>query len=108
LFAVCQNTTKLAAYNISNPSVIVAAGTQTTSNKPEMVQVVGRYAYVVSSNSGNALQVFDISNPTSIPAAVATVSLSASDFPEALFIQGHFAYISATNNNLLRVVDISN
>jgi len=108
LFIACQSNGNIESMNVSNPLSPSIAATQTTSNKPEMVQVLGRYAYVISSNTGNALQVFDVSNPASIPAAVGSVSFSANDFPEALYVQGRYAYVSATNNNLLKIVDVSN
>ena len=75
------------------------------------ISVQGNYAYVISENS-NALQVIDISTP-STPTPVGNISHNGSlntllNSPRNIFVQGNYAYVASWGSNALQVIDISN
>jgi hypothetical protein len=97
--------TVMAVYDVGNPTQPTLVQSVTTSTDPYGIYVQGRYAYVTTLTSG-ILQIFDISNPGSIPAAVASLSLGVAS-PYAVFVQGRYAYIASFGSDTIQVVDVS-
>ena len=68
--------------------------------------MAGRYVYVVDW-TGNKLDIFDESNPTS-PSLAGSVSTGSSSNPQGVYVQGHYAYVVDGTTNKLQVFDVSN
>jgi hypothetical protein len=101
---------KMEVFDITNPLAPVTKGTIATNTHPTGIYVQGRYAYVTSGNTSVAaqLQIFDISNPSSIT-QVGSVSLGgASTNPQNITIQGRYGYIVDNATAKLQMVDVSN
>ncbi|MEI7512084.1 MAG: hypothetical protein WCK01_01345, partial [Candidatus Uhrbacteria bacterium] len=88
----------VAGHILAAPAGQISAG-----QTPYGLYVQGRYAYSVGSS--NLLNIFDLSNPTSITTigSVATGSL-----PRGISVQGRYAYVVNQTSNTLQVIDISN
>jgi hypothetical protein len=89
----------------SLPKDISAGGVKTASG-PDYVYVQGRYAYV-ADQTGNKLQVFDVSNPAS-PVDLTNGGVTTGVSPTTVYVQGHYAYLTDLNANKLQVFDVSN
>jgi hypothetical protein len=79
-------------------------------NNPLGVFVSGNYVYV-TSNTSNALEIVDTSNPASPIHAGSIVNGNGGallDDPMGVFISGNFAYIASSGSDALEIVDISN
>src|SRR6185312_1434413 len=77
-----------------------------TSNVDHSIYVQGRYAYIIDRDAP-ALDIVDISDPTSTTGPLSTVSANLST-PQFVTVQGRYAYISNSGNNTTAVYDISN
>ena len=71
------------------------------------VEVVGNYAYVTARN-GDALQIFDISNPSNIVRVGGYRDTTRLDRAYDVAIDGNYAYVVAQRRDSLVVIDISN
>ncbi len=76
---------------------------------PFSVYVSGNNAYVVS-NSSNALEIIDISNPA-VPVHKGSLANGAGGAllsnPRSVYVSGNYAYIASYSNDALEIVDIS-
>jgi len=91
---------------LTNGSLVNGTG-RATGAGAQSIYVQGRYAYVANGTSTGSIQIFDVSNPTSIPAAVGSISTAAGTGPVSVYVQGRYAYIT-TSGNVLQVIDVSN
>lgn len=89
---------------IGSGSGVSVLGTVVTGTLPLGMVVAGRYAYVTNYSS-NAMQVIDVSNPTS-PAVVGSVATIGATVGVA--VSGTYAYTVSLTGNTLLVIDISN
>jgi hypothetical protein len=107
LYAVNSSdaTNGLQTFDITNPTILVSVGTHPTGNTPRNVYVQGRYAYLVNWGSAT-MSIFDISNPASNSAAIATVSTH--NEPDGVFIQGRYAYLVDESGDSFETIDVSN
>jgi cytoskeletal protein CcmA (bactofilin family) len=97
---------KLAIFDVSNPSSPVSVGSATAGlSGVRSVSVAGRYAYVASLGN-DTLAIFDVSNPSS-PLLVGTTTTGLSQ-PIGVTVQGRYAYVTNYNNNTLQIFDVSN
>ncbi len=78
-------------------------GSISTGAYPISLHVQNKYAYVVNE-TGNNLQVIDVSNPAS-PSI--TGSVAVTNTPYAVTVQGNYAYVIGVGATL-QVIDISN
>jgi hypothetical protein len=84
--------------DLKNPTAPVSIGTTSAGTTPNGIAVQGRYAYVLNSAG---LQIFDISNPSS----VGTLGSVASGASSAITVVGRYAYVVGING--LQTIDIS-
>src|SRR5262249_30881405 len=94
---------QLEIVNVTNPAAPVSVGYVSTGGtngcfNPQAVAVSGQNAYVACASNGTnngEFDVFNISNPYSVTQAnSASVVLDTSSTPQAMVIQGNYAYIS--------------
>ena len=76
-----------------------------SATAPIGLYVQGRYAYVVNSSSTGPLQIFDVSNPSSIGSAIGSATTGNS--PIRVYVQGRYAYVVNQTSNSLQVFDVS-
>lgn len=70
------------------------------------LEVVGKYAFVITGSTGNDFHVIDISSPAT-PVQVASINLAAD--AQTITVRGRYAYIGLTfTGNEFVVVDIGN
>jgi hypothetical protein len=104
-YVVNSTSATLSVINVSNPANPISVGLVSTGASPRYVYVQSHYAYVAITN-GNTLQTIDISNPAT-PFSVGSVSTgSSSPFPEAVSIEGRYAYVVNFGANNMVVFDI--
>ena len=105
-FDAIGNSSIASLNSCGNPPTS-AVGSIATQTEPNALYVQGRYAYVINGVS-NSLQIFDVSNPATIPAALATIGTATT--PSAVYVQGRYAYVASasTSTNTLQIFDISN
>jgi fibronectin-binding autotransporter adhesin len=97
----------LRALDISNPaSPSLASSRATTSSlMPFDVYVQGRYAYVGTTTN---VDIFDISNPASIPVVVGTVVSGGGVNPQTMVsVQGRYVYALNAGTATLQLIDVS-
>lgn len=87
------------------PSAALNGAGTSTGAGPLRVFVQGSYAYVVNSVANN-FQIFDISNPSSVPAALSTTATDAN--PRAIIVKGRYAYVMNFDGNTIQIFDVSN
>lgn len=102
--------TRIVALDITNPlsPVFLSKYNSTTElsyNTP--FEIVGSYIIACSSNH-DALQVFDISNPSAMTLAFTLTDISKFNACEDLTIDGNYLYIYSYLNTTVSIVDISN
>ena len=96
----------LQAFDVSNSATPIPLGSATTGTGPQAVYVQGKYAYVVSITS-NLLQIFDVSNPASIPPAVGSLTLTGAG-PVSIYVRDRYAYLNNNSSGALQIIDVSN
>ncbi len=109
LFGVVPSSGTLTAYDISNPSSIVAVGTAGFSNSTQTSYMAaqGRYLYVSNGTCCTAaFSVFDISNPSNM-VKVGTISSSISANVSALVAQGRYVYLASGVSSTVQIIDVS-
>jgi hypothetical protein len=84
----------------------VAASSATTSTNPWGLYAQDGFAYVI--NGSTSFQVFDVSNPTNIPAAISTTSVPGASSLNTVFVTGHYAYLADENTPKMYIYDVSN
>ncbi len=111
LYALTVNN--LNIYDISNPRNPIqksarAIGGSCANGEPNAVNVQGRYAYLAEDNSSEA-EIYDVSNPSSVPAAIASIATPGSHVYNAI-PYGRYLYVQSTSNdattNKLEIYDI--
>jgi len=97
----------LDVIDISNPAAPTLVGATTVSWGTAGIAVQGSYAYTTGYYANpNYLRMVDISNPaTPFSAAVFTL---AGAHPQAVAVQGPYAYMLDYGTNRLEVIDVSN
>ena len=79
-------------------------------SSPRSVFVSGNYAYVVGGNTSGALEIVDVSNPSS-PTHIGTIGNGTDgallNTPFSVFISGNYAYIASYGSNALEIVDVT-
>ena len=115
------STANFGAINAADPSffypapVAKVSHTATTGpflSAPQVVTVVGNFAYVGSSSS-TSFQILDITNPL-LPvkrgSLVGTGTAGAANlsFPRGIAIAGSYAYVTSSSNNSLQIINIAN
>jgi hypothetical protein len=102
---VCYSQTPLPAYA---GSLLNGSGSSMLSG-PKSIQVVGHYAFVVSSNS-NALEIIDISNPA-VPVPKGSLKDGSGgamlNSPSSLFVLGNYVYVASSGSNAIEIIDIT-
>ncbi len=101
-YVIENGTAQMEIIDVSNPTSPTLAGTIALSDVVSDIVVQGRYAYLLV---GQAVQVFDISNPT-IPLPISAFSL-APHSPFALAIEGRYLYTVNNGSNMMSVLDVS-
>jgi hypothetical protein len=106
-FVVNKGANDVQVFDVSTPSSPILIDTFTTDNGPSGIAIQGHYAYVISSHSGGggSLQIFDITNPSSVPAAVS--DLATSQLLSYIVVSGHYAYVN-TLGGIMLIIDFSN
>jgi hypothetical protein len=89
--------------DITNPATPVQRGTLSLLSIPANIFVNGNYAYVVSSDNSQELQIINISNPAS-PSLVGTYT----DDAKGVYVVGSYAYLALAGSNDLVIVNVSN
>jgi hypothetical protein len=84
----------------------VSASSASTSTNPWGLYVQNGFAYVI--NSGTSFQIFDVSNPTNIPAAISTTAVPGASSLNTVFVTGHYAYLADESTPKMYVYDVSN
>ncbi len=78
------------------------AGSLGLGGNPRSVSVSGRYAYVVSSGSGD-LKIIDVSDPSTPSLAGSIVTGN----PRSVFVSGRYAYVVGTGSGDLKIIDVT-
>lgn len=105
LYSVASDlgTGRLFVYDVTDPSSPALISTQVMAGvSPTSIFVQGRYAYMTSDGDGS-LKIFDISNPSSVPAPT---SIIIGGSPKSVYVSGRYAYV-ADGASSVRIVDIS-
>jgi hypothetical protein len=89
-----------------NHNAVLGSVTDILFSAPGSVAVSGRYAYV-AANSGNALTVVDVINPTT-PVVVGTVTGASLTGAMSVAVLGSYAYVACSTGDALTVVNITN
>ena len=93
--------------DVSNPSSMATLVSLDIGGTVWAVKVQGRYAYVVQ-DTGNRLDIFDVSDPASTSnVPVGTVQLAPGASGRALDVVGNFAYVADAALNVVYVLDVS-
>ncbi|MFC1658224.1 NosD domain-containing protein [Candidatus Omnitrophota bacterium] len=95
----------------TNPQVVGGASLS-LPNLARGIYVLGKYAYIVFSNTGtDTFRIVDVSDPTS-PEVVGGGSLSLPDNPIGIYVAGNYAYVTCNEvdpgTDAFRIIDISN
>ncbi len=97
----------LDVIDISNPAAPTLVGTTTVSWGTAGVAIQGSYAYATGYYANpNYLRVVDVSDPAN-PFSAAAFTLAGSH-PQAIAVQGPYAYMVDYGTNQLEVIDVSN
>jgi hypothetical protein len=103
---VSPNSNRLFIYDISLATSPVLVSSINTISIPYDVYIQGNYAYVVGGVPSGALQIIDISNPSS-PSIIGSGTTSGST-PTKVYVQGRYAYVSNVRSSNFTVIDVSN
>ncbi len=116
-YIVCNTNNALVIINITNKAAPVLAGKLLNGGgggagasllSPNGIFVSGIYAYIASTNS-NALQIVNVSNPTT-PTHVGKITSAAAPALGGafnVFVSGNHAYVPSRLQNALTIVDVS-
>nr|WP_319375094.1 PGF-pre-PGF domain-containing protein [uncultured Methanoregula sp.] len=120
-YVASYGSSALEIVNISNPESPThtgsiadggGGGSGALLNNPTSVYVVGNYAYVASDTS-NALEIVNISNPES-PTHTGSIadgggggSGALLTHPYSVYVVGNYAYVASKGSNALEIVNIS-
>ncbi len=77
---------------------------------PHSVYVSGNYAYVASGGD-NALEIVDVSDPSSPKHAGSITDGTAGailNSPISVFVSGNYAYVASNGSNALEIIDVAN
>ncbi|MEK7648989.1 MAG: hypothetical protein AAB400_03690 [Patescibacteria group bacterium] len=110
-----SSTTTFSIVDVSNPTSPSIISNPTVVANAIGITVQGRYAYVVSgppaSTANGTLQIFDISNPASVPAVIGTVATGNNPTSEPV-VQGRYLYLNNpadfTVAGTMQIFDVSN
>src|SRR5260221_89732 len=111
-YAYLVTGTDLEVFDITNPIIPVNKsqraynGTCGQAHQHE-VTVQGRYAYTVSdtgTGGATSIQIFDVSNPSSIPAAISTTATAQTAV--SIAVSGRYAYVGEWNPAYVEMCDI--
>lgn len=99
-----ENTTPIILGVLTHNDVI--GSFTAVMDKPQAVEVVGNFAYIVSQTS-TSLQIVDVSDPKNPKPLGSVVDATAFNAATALKVSGSFAFLTARDNNSFSIVDIS-
>jgi hypothetical protein len=105
---------KFYIIDIANVKAPVLVNTVATLADNGQVLVQGRYAYTFGFNAAftiGYMQIFDIGNPASVPAALSTTTPASTAAAMQAQVLGKYVYMlntQSTGNNKLWIYDISN
>jgi hypothetical protein len=105
-YTVSLNSNRLFIYDISLATSPVLISSINTISTPYDVYIQGNYAYVVGGVPSGALQIIDISTPSS-PSIIGSGTTSGST-PTKVYVQGRYAYVSNVRSSNFTVIDVSN
>ncbi|MDR3642738.1 MAG: hypothetical protein P4L74_03890, partial [Candidatus Doudnabacteria bacterium] len=106
VYSVSQTDNILSVMDVSNPAAPAQIATTSLPSTGRMIQVAGKYAYVLTGNTGSGkINIYDISNPYSL---TLVSSLAVSGTPRALTVSGKYAYYTTNSGQRMVVYDISN
>ena len=100
---LAQNITIIDVSNATSPRIV--GPVQGSVGSPTWVYISGKYLYATEFSS--ALQIFDLTNPTS-PAVVSSVSSNSLIGPYSVVVKDNYAYVTGNSNNSLTIIDVSN
>jgi len=97
---------EILVFNISNPASPYLFSSFTVGHSPQGLDVEGSYWYQTIYD-GNSLNIYNISNPTSLSQA-GTASLMGTCKPQDVTVEGTIAYVACYESSSVAVVDVSN
>ena len=97
---------EILVFNVSNPASPYLSGSLPVGHSPQGLDVEGSYWYQTIYD-GNSLNIYDISNPSSLSQA-GTTSLIGTCKPQDVTVEGTTAYVACYENSSVAVVDVSN
>ncbi|MCA9381216.1 hypothetical protein KC678_03035 [Candidatus Dojkabacteria bacterium] len=101
--------TSFVIYDLSDVNNPVLLGSSTAGvGSLAKIYVQGNYAYIVSDDNSQELQVFNVSNTTS-PSKIASLNLPQNNNADSLIGEGNYLYIVRNGgSNDFSIVDITN
>ncbi|HUD06984.1 MAG TPA: hypothetical protein VMR34_03795 [Candidatus Saccharimonadales bacterium] len=100
----------IESFDVTNPaSAACLNNLQENGYVMESVYVQGNYAYT-ANESNNSIEVFNVSNPSSITAVNASVSTGSGSNPDSIVVSGKYAYVTYSGSSFgdLAIWDVSN
>jgi hypothetical protein len=97
---------EILVFDISNPASPYLLSGLPVAHSPQGLDVEGSYWYETIYD-GNSLNIYDISNPSSLSQA-GTASLIGTCRPQDVTVEGTTAYVACYTNSSVAVVDVSN
>jgi len=97
---------KILVFDVSNPASPYLLSGLPVGHSPQGLDVEGSYWYETIYD-GNSLDIYDISNPSSLSQA-GSASLIGTCKPQDVTVEGTTAYVACYTNSSVAVVDVSN
>jgi hypothetical protein len=97
---------QVLVFDVSNPASPHLLSSLPVKHSPQGLDVEGSYWYQTIYD-GNALDIFDISNPSSL-SPVGSASLVGTCKPQDVTVEGTTAYVACYTSSSVAVVDVSN
>ncbi|MDF1497672.1 MAG: tail fiber domain-containing protein [Patescibacteria group bacterium] len=99
------NDSQFKIVDISDPNNPKIQGSVTTSDDLGTVRVLGNYAYVTGNFRVLVIDISDKSNPAVVGTSV---TLSATNNRQGLYVKGNYAYYMDYQNSQVDILDVSN
>ncbi|MBI2105568.1 hypothetical protein HYT56_01890 [Candidatus Woesearchaeota archaeon] len=104
----------LSSDSLNETGTIANGSGATVLDRPTGIYISGKYAYVASGTLAGSLSIFDISNPSN-PIEVGYIqdderggTATSLDGAYDVFVSGKYAYVTASSDDALSIIDISN
>jgi hypothetical protein len=97
---------EILIFDVSNPASPHLLSSLPVAHSPQGLDVEGSYWYETIYD-GNALNIYDISNPSSL-SQTGTAALTGTCKPQDVTVEGTTAYVACYANSSVAVVDVSN